>query len=62
MMSNLYELVQEEIKNGNIPENYIEYNDKINLKYYNFKHFSKDELEEKVSDSLLETNTDIYIL
>lgn len=61
-MLNLYELVQEEIKNGNIPENYIEYNDKINLKYYNFKHFSKDELEEKVSDSLLETNTDMYII
>lgn len=61
-MTNLYELVQEEIKNGNIPENYIEYNDKINLKYYNFKHFSKDELEEKISDSLLETNTDMYII
>lgn len=60
-MTNLYELVQEEIKNGNIPENYIEYNDKINLKYYNFKHFSKDELKEKILENLIDTNTDTYI-
>lgn len=60
-MTNLYELVQEEIKNGNIPENYIEYNDKINLKYYNFKHFSKNELKEKILENLIDTNTDTYI-
>lgn len=60
-MNNLYELVQEEIKNGNIPENYIEYNDEIDLNYYDFKHFSKDELKEKVLENLIDTNTDTYI-
>lgn len=61
-MSNLYELVQEEIKNGNIPENYIEYNDKINLKYYNFKHFSKEELEKELHEDLIENDMDTYII
>ena len=60
-MANLYELINEEIKNGNIPENYIEYNDEIDLNYYDFKHFSKDELKEKVLENLIDTNTDTYI-
>ena len=60
-MANLCELINEEIKNGNIPENYIEYNDEIDLNYYDFKHFSKDELKEKVLENLIDTNTDMYI-
>lgn len=55
-MSNLYKLVQEEIKKGNIPENYIHPDQSVNLSCYQSERFSKKELEKELHEDLIEND------
>lgn len=61
-MSNLYELVQEEIKKGNAPENYIHPDQSVNLNCYQSERFSKEELEKELHEDLIENDMDTYII
>ncbi|MFN2102905.1 hypothetical protein ABDJ34_08320 [Finegoldia dalianensis] len=54
----LTELVKKEIENGNVPEVYIDYRDRVFLSSYKLDNFSKDSLVDEIYEDFLFDSVD----